>query len=234
MDEENKSNDQDLGDEFEIGIQIDDTLGPFESTDAQQADTPDSIETKNSIEKEIKDDDALPIPGPLDEIKLKLEDLSQAFESKIKYDEHKNKIIDDLHQALQEYREGLIKKYLHRIVIDVIKIVDDMRKFASHYNHQPRTEEIDKFLQYIENITSDMEDLFSWEGVQPFTCEGDEFDPTRQRIVDKIETHDPAKDKTIAQRLRPGYEWDGKVIRPEMISAFIYPSEPPTKDNDIS
>ena len=88
MDEENKSNDQDLDDEFEIGIQIDDTLGPFESTVAQQTDTPDSIEPENSIEKEIKDDGALPIPGPLDEIKLKLEDLSSAFESKIKYDEN--------------------------------------------------------------------------------------------------------------------------------------------------
>ena len=177
----------------------------------------------------------LSIPGPLDEIKLKLDDLASDFESKIKYDEHKNKIIDDLHHALQEYREGLIKKYLRRIVIDVIKIVDDMRKFASHYDNQPHSEETDKFLQYIKNITSDMEDLFSWEGVVPFTCEGDEFDPTRQRIVDKIETDDPAKDKTIAHRLRPGYEWDGKVIRPEMISAFIYQKkELITKDDDIS
>jgi len=238
MDEENKSNDQDIDDEFEIGIQIDDTLGPFESTDAQPDDTADAVEPENTLEdtidKQIDDNDTLPIPGPLDEIKLKLDDLASSFESKIKYDEHKNKIIDDLHQTLQEYREGLIKKYLHRIVIDVIKIVDDMRKFASHYNNQPRTEEIDKFLQYMENITSDMEDLFSWEGVQPFTCEGDAFDPSRQRIVDKIETHDPARDKTIAQRLRPGYEWDGKVIRPEMISAFIYPKEPTIKDDDIS
>jgi len=236
MDGENKSNNQDIDDEFEIGIQIDDTLGPFESTDAQSDDTADETEPENAIEKQIDDDnETLPIPGPLDEIKLKLDDLASGFESKIKYDEHKNKIIDDLHQALQEYREGLIKKYLHRIVIDVIKIVDDMRKFAAHYDNQPHTEETDNFLQYMENITSDMEDLFSWEGVVPFTCEGDVFDPTRQRIVDKVETDDPAKDKTIAQRLRPGYEWDGKVIRPEMISAFIYPkAEPITKDDDIS
>ncbi len=230
MDEENKNKNQGIDDKFEIGIQIDDTIGPFESTDDQPTDSPDSIEPESPIEDEV-----LSIPGPLDEIKLKLDDLASDFESKIKYDEHKNKIIDDLHHALQEYREGLIKKYLHRIVIDVIKIVDDMRKFASHYNNQPHSEETDKFLQYIKNITSDMEDLFSWEGVVPFTCEGDEFDPTRQRIVDKVETDDPAKDKTIAHRLRPGYEWDGKVIRPEMISAFIYPKkELITKGDDIS
>jgi len=230
MDEENKNKNQGIDDKFEIGIQIDDTIGPFESTDDQPTDSPDSIEPESPIKDEV-----LSIPGPLDEIKLKLDDLASDFESKIKYDEHKNKIIDDLHHALQEYREGLIKKYLRRIVIDVIKIVDDMRKFASHYNNQPHSEETDKFLQYIKNITSDMEDLFSWEGVVPFTCEGDEFDPTRQRIVDKIETDDPAKDKTIAHRLRPGYEWDGKVIRPEMISAFIYQKkELITKDDDIS
>ena len=230
MDEENKNKNQGIDDKFEIGIQIDDTIGPFESTDDQPTDSPDSIEPESPIKDEV-----LSIPGPLDEIKLKLDDLASDFESKIKYDEHKNKIIDDLHHALQEYREGLIKKYLRRIVIDVIKIVDDMRKFASHYDNQPHSEETDKFLQYIKNITSDMEDLFSWEGVVPFTCEGDEFDPTRQRIVDKIETDDPAKDKTIAHRLRPGYEWDGKVIRPEMISAFIYQKkELITKDDDIS
>lgn len=243
MDEENKINDRDTEEVFEIGIQIDDLSSP-ETTDSQQ---PDAVGPGNGVEEEVIDnavsdpdseeevpDDSAYIPGPLDEIKIQLASLSQSFDSKIKYDEHKNKIIDDLHHALQEYRDGLIKKYLHRIVIDVIKIVDDMRKFTSYYDNESHKDETTKkILNYIENIASDMEDLFSWEGVMPFTCEGDKFDPSRQRIIQKVETDDPAKNKTIAHRLRPGYEWDGKVIRPEMISAYIYLNEPPTKDDDI-
>jgi molecular chaperone GrpE (heat shock protein) len=173
------------------------------------------------------------------DIKSQITDLSRSFESKLKYDEHKNKIIDDLHRSLQDYREGLVKKYLHRIITDIIKVVDDMRKFTAHYRNQAETdappgEKSEKLLKYIENIASDLEDLFSWEGVVPFNCEGNMVDPARQRILRKIETDDPEKDKTIAERLRPGYEWDGKVIRPEMVSAYIYQTELTAEDNSNS
>jgi len=169
--------------------------------------------------------------SPFEAIKLQMEDLAQAFDTKLKYDEHKNKIIDELHQSLQQHREGLLKKYLHRIVMDVIKIVDDMRKLTAHYNQQPDGDETSvKLLNYIENIASDLEDMFSWEGVMPFTCDGDVVDPARQRILNKVPTADLEKDKTIAERLRPGYEWDGKIIRPEMVSVYIYQTESPSGD----
>ncbi len=35
-------------------------------------------------------------------------------------------------------------------------------------------------------------------------------------------TADKAKDKMIAERLFPGYEWDGRVIRPEMVNVYLY------------
>lgn len=189
------------------------------------------------VENDIPDEIQIPAPSALDEINEQLKDLSRTFESKLKYDAHKNKIIDDLHQSLQEYREGLVKKYLHRIVTDIIKIVDDMRKFSAHYKNQSGSEKqsddtTEKLYKYIENIASDLEDLFAWEGVTPFTCDGDVFDPSRQRILKKIETDDPEKDKTVAERLRPGYEWDGKIIRPEMVSAYVYPAEATAEDNN--
>ncbi len=164
-------------------------------------------------------------------IEQQLENLADAFESKIKYDEHKNKVIDDLHQSLQDYRDGLLKKYLQRIFTDVIKIVDDARKLVGHYREQPLSEENNaKLLQYLEDMAQGLEDMFAWEGVEAFTTEGDTLEPTRQRVVNKVETDDPLKDKTIAQRLRPGYEWDGKVIRPEIVSIYICNHES-TADN---
>ncbi len=252
-------------DTFEIGIPIEDTLSTLEKsespentrdtktdieTDAEPNDEPDteakqeSEESVESAENEIPEEEIpeeeipeeeIPEAFHYAEIKDQLKELSQSFETKIKYDEHKNKIIDDLHQSLQEFREGLIKKYLHRFITDIIKIVDDMRKFASHHKGQPHSEETtEKLLKYIDNISSDLEDLFSWEGVEPFTCDGDMIDTSRQRILNKIETDDPEKDKTVAERLRPGYEWDGKVIRPEMVSAYIYQKESTAEDNNNS
>ena len=202
-----------------------------EIDEQQEAHTP----VGEFLENDIPDE--MPAPSVLNEIKDQLRDLSRSFESKLKYDAHKNKIIDDLHQSLQEYREGLVKKYLHRIVTDIIKIVDDMRKFSTHYKNQSDSEKqsegtTEKLYKYIENIASDLEDLFAWEGVTPFTCDGDVVDPSRQRILKKIETDDPEKDKTVAERLRPGYEWDGKIIRPEMVSAYVYPAEANAEDNN--
>lgn len=247
MDEENKSyeDDQDYPDDFddafEIGIPVEDTLSTLEKSESPNIEPKieseiepnrETEDSEESIGKDISDEDSAE-DSPFDEIKDQLEDLSQAFESKLKYDEHKNKIIDDLHQSLQEFREGLIKKYLHRFITDIIKIVDDMRKFTSHHKNQPSSDETtEKLLKYIDNISSDLEDLFSWEGVVSFTCNGEMVDPSRQRILNKIETDDPAKDKTVAERLRPGYEWDGKVIRPEMVSAYIYQTESTAEDTN--
>ena len=251
MDEENKifEDDQDFpenfDDTFELGIPVENTLNTLQENESPESEPeidsdiksdqkPDTV-SGDAIETGEKDSPDNELSGltPFDEIKEQLQELSQAFESKLKYDEHKNKTIDDLHQSLQEYREGRVKKYLHRFITDIIKIVDDMRKFTTHNKKlPPSVETTEKLLKYIENIASDLEDIFSWEGVVPFTCNEDIVDPYRQRILNKIETDDPAKDKTVAERLRPGYEWDGKVIRPEMVSAYIYQTESAAEDNN--
>jgi molecular chaperone GrpE (heat shock protein) len=241
---------QDIPDNFDDTFDIDDTLNSLKNSDFPDDKTgiktdietdADPIETgqkagdvQDNFEEDVPDDENSETTA-FDEIKDRLTELSQSFESKLKYDEHKNKIIDDLHKSLQEFRDGLVKKYLHRFITDIIKIIDDIRKFTSHHKDQPPSEETtEKLLKYIENISSDLEDLFSWEGVEPFTCDGDRIDTSRQRILNKIETDDPEKDKTVAERLRPGYEWDGKVIRPEMVSAYIYQKESTAEDNNNS
>jgi molecular chaperone GrpE len=38
----------------------------------------------------------------------------------------------------------------------------------------------------------------------------------------RIETSDPVEDRKVAESLKPGYEWDGKVIRPEIVAVFLY------------
>jgi len=179
----------------------------------------ESVETQARTE----DESAATIPGPLDEIKEQLNSLAKLFETKIKYDEHKNKIIDELHQALQEHRQGLLQKYVQRMFMDVLKVVDDIRKFSAHYKDKPYEAEVaEKLLNFLQTTASDLEDLFSWEGITAYSCEGDILDPARQRVINKVQTDDPQKDKTIAERLRRGYKWDEKIIRPEMVSIFVY------------
>lgn len=196
----------------------------------------DFVDMEESTEEKETPAD-VEMDGPLDPlitISEQIRELTLQFESKLKYDEHKNKIIDDLHHALQEYRQGFLQKYLQRVFIDVVKIIDDMRKFASHYNNSSASDvPVEKTLKFITNTASDIEDIFAWEGIAPYTCQGESLDASRQRVVDKIETDDPARDKTIAWRLRPGYEYEGRVLRPELVNIYVFSNNHTPDDRKI-
>jgi PAS domain S-box-containing protein len=166
---------------------------------------------------------ALPTDKILNEIHEQIAHLLNEFQSKLKYDSHKEKMIDKLHKELQEYKGDILKKYLRSIVMDIIQMIDNIRKLTHHYHTQGTSEnDPEKLLKLLESIPSDLEDLFYRQGVTPFTCSGNTFDASRQRILKTLDTSDKSKDKTVAESLRPGYEWEGKVIRPEMIAVYVY------------
>lgn len=196
----------------------------------------DNEKPKNGFEIDLKFDEENgceeTVAAAVNDMRDQLRTLAEEFQTKLKYDEHKNRIIDGLHQELQEYREGLIRKHLHSTITDAIKIIDDIRKLKSHYEDEPPTEEsLPSLLGFLEDIAADIEDLFSWQGVMPFTCNADHFDSTRQRVIKKIKTDDPQIDKKVAESIRPGYEWEGKVLRPEMVAVYIYNDATSEEDN---
>lgn len=159
----------------------------------------------------------------LNELSVQMNDLLRQFEEKLKYDAHKEKVIDVLHSELQEYKTDLIKKYITNLVMDLIKVVDDARKMATHFKgREPGPEDQPRLIKALEDVAQDMEDVFQVQGVTPFTYDDERFDPGRQRVVRKIDTGEASKDKTVAESLAPGYEWDGKVIRREMVAVYSY------------
>jgi len=163
------------------------------------------------------------IGGQMNLISGKLDLLEQDFNQKLKYDLHKDSIIDNLHTELQEYKNETFRKHFQTMIMDVIKIIDDIRKLSRFYRAQESiNSDPDKLLKLIESIPGDLEDSFYWQGVKPYMSGSDHFDPTRQKVLNKIETADINQDKMIAERLFPGYEWDGRVIRPEMVNVYLY------------
>ncbi|MGD9017913.1 MAG: nucleotide exchange factor GrpE [Desulfobacterales bacterium] len=159
----------------------------------------------------------------LGDLQDRLESLSQDFEGKLKYDAHKETIIDKLHQELQEYKQDLMKKLVLSFVLDVVKLSDDIRKWITHFKSlEPSQRDPMKLFRYLDAIPSDLDDIFYWQGVKSFCSSDGPIDPARQRALKKIPTDDPELDKTIAHTIRPGYEWEGKVIRQEMVAVYVY------------
>lgn len=195
---------------FELGIS-DEALVKLES-DAQSGNTEIHPEEANHL-----------IVMKIEEVLEQLNRLHKEFQGKLKYDAHKERIIDHLHQELQAYKNDIVKKHVQSLIMDLIKIIDDTRKFTEHYRtKEPSLEDIAKLLDFLDHIPSDLEDILLWQGIKSFAGGESAFDPCRQKVLKKIETIDKAKDKTIAESLRPGYEWDGKVVRPEMVSIYLY------------
>lgn len=163
----------------------------------------------------------------LDEILSELRQIRKDFDEKIKTDAQKDKIIDELHKELQSHKNEFMKKYMEFMVMDVIQFTDSMRKLVHFYRDQEISSiDSQKLMGILQGLPSDLEDLCARQGVNAFTCEEDIFVPARQRVLKRIETAEAAKDKMIAEHVHPGYEWDGKVIRPELVTVYAFKTPP--------
>ena len=151
--------------------------------------------------------------------------LQEEFQSKLKYDQHKEKIIDDLHRELQGYKNDILKKAIQPLVLDIINTIDNINKVTWSYRNQKNVP-ADKLLEVIEAFSGDLEDVLYRQGIESYKSqEAVVFNGNRQKILKIIETAKMNSDKLVADTLKKGYEWDGKIIRPEMVSVYAYKEE---------
>jgi molecular chaperone GrpE len=157
-----------------------------------------------------------PIGEKLDELQGQVGNLLSAFEDKIRFDAGREAIIDRLHAELQEYKSDLALKILRPLALEVIGLQDDIGKTIA----APRPEG-DPIVAALSVLRDDIDDVLYRGGFESFSADGPEFDPKRQRVVRAVPTTDPARDRVVAERLRKGFEYQGRVIRPEMVNVYV-------------
>lgn len=169
---------------------------------------------------------AAPDPGlrhHLEAIGSRLETLHQDFESKLKYDQAKDRQLDALHKELQAHRDDLHFKILRPVLMDLIAMYDDMHSIARHDEGRDAGELSETEARMRRNQASfigTIEEILERYGVSAFNDEGDTVSPQRQRSIKQVDTDDAAQDRRIAQRLRKGFcHWD-KVLRPEIVTTY--------------
>ncbi len=164
---------------------------------------------------DIPGQDVQPIQR-LEQIHAALTALQGSFDSKIRYDEAKEHQIAALHQELEAHRRGLYQQILRPVLIDVIGIYDVIANQAADESRDSGCG-AGFLLEMVEGVLERY-------GVTGYRCEGDGIDRSRQRVIDVKPTGDPEFGKRLARRLRPGFELDGKVLRPEWVVAYRYTS----------
>jgi molecular chaperone GrpE len=142
--------------------------------------------------------------GDIADLLTILTDLKVCFDSKIRYDQVKEQQIAALHEELEAHRKGLYQQILRPVLIDLIGIYDQVAASQA-------ADEL--LLEVIETVLERY-------GVTRYQCDGDGIDRSRQKVIDVELTDDAGLDRRLARRLRPGFEVDDKVLRPEWVVAY--------------
>ncbi len=153
--------------------------------------------------------------------------LKKEFQSKIKYDEQKEKTITKLHDELQIYKRDLYKKLLLPMINDVIQFTNRAEKDFEFLKDATA----EKLFERMYDFLDDLRDVLYRQGVEAYKLDGDDFDPKKQKIIKTIETDKKELDKKVAEHKTFGYEWEGKIIKHEGVNLFVYKENQDVDDN---
>jgi molecular chaperone GrpE len=152
----------------------------------------------------------------IDEMRL----LREEFDTKLKYDASKERQIDSLHNELQAYRAGLHFKILRPVILDLISMHDDLSRLLESMPRENGMIPLAQVLKNLESFQTSLEEILRRNGVEPYSVEGDTFVSGRQRALQAVETPEPALDKQVARRVSKGFEYEEKVLRPELVVTY--------------
>ena len=152
-------------------------------------------------------------------VEQRLSTLQTLLDRGVRAEAPRERIVDRLHAELQEYKQDLLLKVQRPIFIDLIQLHDDMSKMIEA---QPAkdAERASAVRGALESIRKAILDFLYRQGVEPFQTEGDAFDPRRQRAMTTVPVDEPGQNRTIAGRIRPGFQAGDKIIRAELVSVY--------------
>lgn len=159
-----------------------------------------------------------------------LANLNNQFEAKLKYDKHKDEVIDKLHEENQQLKNDLYKKLTIPFINGLIALIDDYNLlFINHkeieienFDKEQLINNREKLLKQFGYIVDDLDDLLNKNGVESFNTPSDSFNPSEQKIIEVISTDNEQLDKKIAKRIKKGFRFNGSIIRPEYVSCYKY------------
>lgn len=209
---------------------------PSEDAPAPQGDqsedtsmpAPETKEDEECLQLQILVDSAV------QKILTAVKGLQESFDGKLRYDAKKDAIIDRQFQELSQFKSGLVEKVTMQIVNDLIGEIDSAQKLVKFYEDAECNETNFKKLQKVlRDIPASLCDVLEKYGVTSYSSAvGTPFNPKRQRALKTTETGDVAKDKTVRELLRLGFEQEldakddqpakMKILRSEMVDVFVF------------
>ena len=153
-----------------------------------------------------------------------LQELAQQFREKIAVDAHKEKLFDDLHREVQQYKNGALEDVSRHMELDIIQLIDSLCKTIDAFAAAELGDAAQKIWNLLQGTETDLRDILYRQGIDPYQTPGDDVDVTRQTIVATVPTDNPEQDRKLCARLAPGWHKNGqeKPLRPERVTVYLY------------
>lgn len=131
-----------------------------------------------------------------------------------------HKLFDSLHAELNSYRDNFVRDSLQKPVIrDLLLLFDDLSRVVAEAEVPPQLR------QNLENVLHFVIEIFHRLEVTEME-QHDTVDRALHKVVSMETTDVPEENGRIVTRLRRGFLWQGKILRPEEVIAkrFAAPS----------
>ena len=185
--------------EFVEKISVEQAETPSKMAESATTLTVQEEPSKNPIEEDSTNSAISEIATNVAEILSQVQDFT-----------YKDKINNELHKELLEYKNGLKESFnaplLKAIVREYDRVNKQHRFYLKESQTEPQSELFDKLLSEFEVLSFALLNLLSDHDIEPFDFNaGDTHDIKLQKIVEVIETEDPAKGGTIAECVVCGF-----------------------------
>lgn len=148
--------------------------------------------------------------------------LADLFNTKIMHAAHEEKIVDQMHAELQQYKEDMYAQLVRPILLDVIEVRDSIMRVSAAYREKPEGER-DIPNKTFSDYAYDLQDILEKNNVEIYRSQtGDNFAPIKQRAVKKVPTPDQSLHGRIAASVSCGYSYQGRTISAEKVSIYYY------------
>jgi molecular chaperone GrpE len=189
------------------------TDNPYDEPDEQQPDgQPVSLPAALEPMMEVVQQRLDAVVSAVEAIAQAVSQLRMDFDTKIKYDESKDRTINALHQELQDYRADIVLKHQRPLVNDLISLYDDLGRMVAEGGAS----------EHLADIQADIETMLARNGIDSYEMPQDTFEGAFQRVQQVVATDQPDLDRRTAARVRRGFRYGERVIRPELVDIYRY------------
>lgn len=159
---------------------------------------------------------------------MELAALRRDFEAKLLHDGSKQRQLDVMHEELQAYRNDLRFQILQPLFMDLVMMYSDLSRMAAAPTVQSSEAPTSGDASTITHQLDLIEQALIRHGVEIYRSSDATFDRSRQRVIAMVDTIDPTLDQRVAERVRPGFLYEGKrVLQAEQVKTYRYiPSAP--------